>query len=124
PAGWYPRPLALKEGQLVAFQHQAGQSAAQHRPGVNRDAVGLDERLPLGRMPVNDDRAMVSPGRQERFADPDHVVTGLPIQRHAGLDAGMDEQVGTDAMADRQVTQEDQMLEGNTAGPLGWRDRP
>jgi len=42
---------------------------------------------------VHDDGLMGGAGRQERVANPQHVLAGLVRKGDAGTDAGMDEQI-------------------------------
>jgi len=104
--------------RLVVVEAVRRYLAAADRAGVDGNAVGLDDRFPLRGMAVGDVRAMIGLRRQERLPDPDHVGPGLPVQRHAGQDAGMHEQIGPDPMADRQVAKKDQMRPRDAGGPF------
>ena len=43
----------IEKAKLVAFKHQAGHFSAEHRAGIDRDAVMADDRRLYRRMPVH-----------------------------------------------------------------------
>ena len=66
------------------------------------------------RMAVNDDEIKFRTARQERFADPHHLVVLLSGKRNAGENSGMDEQITSGARADGKVFEK---------GNMRFRDR-
>ena len=63
---------------------------------------------------------------QERLADPDQVVAVLRLERHAGPDARVHEEVAADAPPERAGVEERQVLrrEGGGEGGVGRRRLP
>ena len=118
----------LQEREAVGFQHDAGQCAPHHRAGVDADAVAPDLRPRARRVAVHHHGAEIGRGREERLADPKLVVAGLLRERHAGPQAGMDEEVAAERVAQGEAAQEGEMRGWEPRGPGGGvgadRDAP
>ena len=73
------RPVHRQQRPLHPLQHQTGQVAGEHRPGVDADAVGPNlDRLDHG-MAMHDNRAVVRARSEERLANPDQIVHGHTV---------------------------------------------
>ena len=57
-------------------------------------------------MAVDDDAAEIRVGVQERLADPHQIPFGLLVQRHAGPEAGVNEQIIALAVGQREAAEE------------------
>ena len=116
----------LKECHAVGLEQQAGEHTGADRPGVDGDSVGvvLDRRH--DGVAVHHLEAEVGGRGQERIADPDQIVAGLGIERHAGADAGVDEEVAAEADGELAGVEEGQVLgrEGDGEGVAGGGREP
>ncbi len=70
-----------QEAQRVGFQDDAGQLSAEHRAGVDGDAIVADDGGLHRRMAVHDDGAEVGLGIEERLARAQQIVARLVLQR-------------------------------------------
>ena len=117
------RTFGLEQGDGVGLEHEAGEPAGPHRPGVDGDAVRvvLDHRH--DGVAVHDLEAEVGGRAQERLANPDQVVAILRLERDARADAGVHEQVAADAQRQRAGVEEIQVLrrEGHDERAVGRR---
>ena len=95
-----------QEAHGVAFQHNAGQFAAEYRPGVDGDAVMAHDGRFHRRVAMHDNRAEIGLGIQERLAGPQQIVAGLALQGKARPDSGMDEGIAALPVHQDQPAQE------------------
>ncbi len=81
---------------MLALQPDRGEDSALVRAGVDADAIGLFVHAVRNRVAVNHHHAVIDLARQEILADPAQVLVHLILQREAGANAGMDEQIVAD----------------------------
>src|SRR5688500_13008371 len=93
------RLARLEEPALLALQADRGERPGAVGAGIEGDPVGMLLRPLDDGVAVDDDDAMVAPVVEEAFADPAEVATDLLVERHAGADPGMDEQIIAEAEA-------------------------
>ena len=78
--------------EILPFENRRGQSVPVTRPAVQIDAIAAMLRCRDMGMAVNHKPGMGRCVGDELVADPDQVLKILTGQRHAGSDAGMDEE--------------------------------
>src|SRR6266851_6428992 len=96
----------LQEAQLAPFEDEAGEPAAGEGAGIDADAVALHLRPRRDGVPVHDDHAEILLGEQEVVADPQQVLRGLLVERHAGPHPGMGEEIVALPVGERQALHE------------------
>ncbi len=74
-------------------EHGAGQSAGHKGAGVDVDPVGQDLRRFGRSVAVHHDLAEIGAARKKLVAYPQQVLLGLALQRHAGANTGMAQEV-------------------------------
>src|SRR6185437_5093237 len=105
---WLPslRSSGAQEAERVAFQHDAGEPPAEHRAGVDADAVRLHRRVRGGRVAMHHDEAERRLVCEKGLADGQQILPLLLLQRHAGADAGVDEQIAALPMPQAEAAHE------------------
>ena len=111
----------LQEPDPVALQNGTGQLAAHHRTGVDADAVGPHGGIAGRGVAMHHNGAEVLLKRQKRLPDPKQIIPFLHVRRHSWPNARMREEVGPDAMGQRQAAQKSLMREGNHSSPNDLR---
>ena len=121
--------IRVKQPSAVAFDCKRAKDACAVGTGVDRDTVRPLLHLAADRMAMNHHEAMVGFVEQEGLADPPHVRLSLLLQRNAGPDAGVDEEIVAEAAAIGEALQERDMLLGialrttaSACSSLSWRD--
>ena len=74
-----------------------GQTAAEIGAGVQSYAPCIAMGLLLRRVAVNDNSAQSAPVSKKLLADPEEVLFGLLLERNAGTNARMHEEIVSDA---------------------------
>src|SRR3546814_7501548 len=81
------------EAQAIAGKLDRGQTAAREDAAVDPDAMRQHGGAFRGVAMHHRHRMRPVVAAEERLADPQHVVLGLIVERAAGMQAGVDEEV-------------------------------
>src|SRR4051812_24268682 len=117
------RLASVNEAAFASVDHESRQNARGIGARIDSDSVRPLFDIRRDRVSMDDDKAVIRLIEQERLANPPEVRLILLLERNAGADAGMDEEIIAEAARIDEASKELDVLFRNRVADRRERRR-